>query len=204
MVRGQRRRFPVWPADQCRGERRDPLLAAATDACALFRAEKNLPLNRTHGETTHAAKSRGGLKRRTIARINATTLAMNIRALVTSLTGSTPERLYEFDYCARGQAPNLIKLHKTQLKSDPTSCHSASCHSALANQVRLILHTAAYCLLCSVRRAIPETHPLRQAECATLQRHLVKTAARVIETATRIRIACAAACPDKAAFINLL
>ena len=45
---------------------------------------------------------------------------------------------------------------------------------------------------------------LRQAEFATLQRHLVKTAARVIETATRIRIACAAACPDKAAFIDLL
>ncbi len=184
---------------QCRGERRDPLLAAATDACALFRAEKNLPLHRTHGETTHAAKSRGGLKRRTIARINATTLAMDIRALVTSLTGSTPERLYEFDYCARGQAENRIELHKTQLKSDPTYCHSA-----LANQVRLILHTAAYCLLCSVRRAIPETHPLRQAEFATLQRHPVKTTARVIETATRIRIAFAAACPDKAAFINLL
>ncbi len=100
-------------------------------------------------------KAGGGLKRRTIARINATTLAMDIRALVTSLTGSTPERLYEFDYCARGQAQNLIKLHKTQLKSDPTSCHSA-----LASQVKLILHTAAYCLLCSVRRAIPETHLL--------------------------------------------
>ncbi len=91
MVRGQQRRFPVWPADHA-VLRRDPLLAAATDACALFRAEKNLPLHRTHGETTHAAKSRGGLKRRTIARINATTLAMDIRALVTSLTGSTPER----------------------------------------------------------------------------------------------------------------
>ncbi len=38
-------------------------------------------------------KAGGGLKRRTIARINATTLAMDIRALVTSLTGSTPERL---------------------------------------------------------------------------------------------------------------
>jgi Transposase DDE domain group 1 len=41
---------------------------------------------------------------------------------------------------ARGQAENLIKLHKAQLASDRTSCHSP-----LANQMRLILHTAAYC-----------------------------------------------------------
>jgi NitT/TauT family transport system substrate-binding protein len=40
---------------------------------------------------------------------------------VTSLTGSA-ERLYEIDYCARGQAENFIKLHKTQLASDRTSC----------------------------------------------------------------------------------
>jgi len=34
---------------------------------------------------------------------------------------------------------NLIKLHKAQLASDRTSCHSAT-----ANQVRLVLHTAAW------------------------------------------------------------
>ena len=67
---------------------------------------------------------------------------------------------------------------------------------------QLILHTATYCLLWSVRRAIAQTRPLRQAGCASLQRHPVETAARAIETATRI--AFAAACPDKAAFIDLL
>ena len=135
----------------------------------------------------------------TIARIEATTLGLDIRAVVTSLTGSTPERLYEFDYCARGQAENLIKLHKAQLKSDRTSCTSA-----LANQVRLILHTAAYWLLWSVRRAIPEGATLRRAEFATLQRRLVKIGARVVETATRVRIAFASACPDKALFVDVL
>ena len=35
-------------------------------------------------------------------------------------------------HCARGQAENLIKLHKTQLASDRTSCRSA-----VGNQVRL-------------------------------------------------------------------
>ncbi len=124
---------------------------------------------------------------------------MDIRTIVTSLTGSTAERLYEFDYCARGQAENLIKLHKTQLKSDRTSCSSA-----LANQFRLILHTAAYWLLWAVRRTQPEGGSLRKGEFATLQLRLVKVAARVIETATRIRIAFTSACPDKAAFITAL
>ena len=41
---------------------------------------------------------------------------------------------------------NLIKLHKTQLASDRTSCRSP-----LANQVRLVLHTGAYWLMLAVR-----------------------------------------------------
>lgn len=179
--------------------RRDPVIAATADACAVLRAEKALPVHRTHCETAYAAGSWKGHSRRVIARIEATTLGLDIRAVVTSLTGSTPERLYEFDYCARGQAENLIKLHKTQLQSDRTSCTSA-----LANQVRLILHTAAYWLLWAVRRAIPEGAALRRAEFATLQRRLVSIGARVVETATRIRIAFASACPDKTLFIEVL
>ena len=52
------------------------------------------------------------------------------------------ERIYDTLYCALGQAENLIKLHKAQLKSDRISCRSAN-----ANQMRLILHTAAYWLM---------------------------------------------------------
>jgi hypothetical protein len=39
--------------------------------------------------------------------------------------GST-EWLYDTLYCARGQAENPIKLHKTQLASDRTRCRSPS------------------------------------------------------------------------------
>ncbi|MCP4063194.1 MAG: hypothetical protein GY740_08015, partial [Gammaproteobacteria bacterium] len=122
----------------------------------------------------------------------------------TSLTGSTPEHLYEKDYCARGQAENMIKLHKTQLKSDRTSCFSA-----LANQMRLILHTVAYWMLWDVqdampKAAMPKAAGLKRAEFATIQRRLVKLGARVMETATRIRIAFASACPDRALFVAVL
>ena len=57
------------------------------------------------------------------------------RPLHRHLAHGGPRHLYEGVYCARGQAENLIKLHKGQLASDRTSCQSP-----LANQFRLVLH----------------------------------------------------------------
>ncbi len=56
-----------------------------------------------------------------------------------------------------------------------------SCHSATANQVRLVLHTAAFWLMHGVRAAIPQTSPLATAEFATIRERLIKIGARVIE-----------------------
>src|SRR5690348_14192491 len=99
---------------------------------------------------------------------------------------------------ARGQAENLIKLHKSQLASDRTSCRSA-----LANQVRLVLHTAAYWLMLTVRDAIPKPQPLALAEFATLRTRLLKIAARITETTSHVRIAFAAACPEPDLFRSI-
>ena len=110
---------------------------------------------------------------------------------VTSLDVGSAEWIYDSLYCARGQAEHLIKLHKTQLASDRTSCRSAH-----ANQVRLVLHTAAYWLMLTVRDAIPKVRELATAEFATLRLRLLKIAARVVETTSRIRLAFAAACPE--------
>ena len=94
---------------------------------------------------------------------------------------------------------NFIKLHKTQLRSDRTSCRSP-----LANQVRLVLHTAAYWLLLKVRDNIPKPQPLAIAEFKTIQMCLIKIAARITEAATRVRVAFAAACPDADLFSSLV
>ena len=66
--------------------------------------------------------------------------------------------------------------------------------------MRLILHTAAYWLLLTLRDAIPTQHVLARAEFKTLRLRLIKIAARVIETATRVRIAFAASCPEAGLF----
>jgi hypothetical protein len=94
-------------------------------------------------------------------------------------------------------AENLIKLHKTQLDSDRTSCRAAT-----ADQLRLVLHTAAYWLILAVREAVPTSHALDKAEFATLRLRLLKIDARIIESASRVRLAFAA-CPDAALFRQL-
>ena len=113
---------------------------------------------------------------------------------MTTLTGEA-QHLYENVCFQRGQAENLIKMHKVQMASDRTSCQSA-----IANQVRLVLHTGAYWLMLALRNAIPATHELAKAEFDTLRIKLLKIGARVIETASRIRIHLASACPNASLF----
>src|ERR1700743_481426 len=107
-------------------------------------AEARANAVRRHTEVRYGAKS-WGCQRRVAARIEATPRGLDIRYVVTNLAGGGAEWLYETLYCARGQMENFIKLHKTQLYSDPTRCRSPR-----ANQVRLVLHTGAYWLLPTV------------------------------------------------------
>ena len=158
------------------------------------RATAQYPVLRNYAETHYGAKS-WTCQRRVVARIEASTLGMDIRYVVTSLTEGSAEHIYDTLYCARGQAENLIKRHKAQLASDRTSCRSAN-----AKQMRLILHTAAYWLLWRVQQAIPTTTALATAEFSTLHLRLLKVAARVIETSSRIRLAFASACPEAGVF----
>ena len=172
------------------------LVEPIADDVRVRRAEAAAAI-RCYTETRYGAKS-WHLDRRVAARIEATTQGLDIRYVVTSFTHGSAEWLYDSLYCARGQAENLIKLHKRQLASDRTSCRSA-----LANQVRLVLHTAAYWLMLTVRDAIPKPQPLAVAEFATLRARLLKIAARITETASRVRIAFAAACPEADLFRSI-
>src|SRR6476660_5168221 len=149
------------------------LVEPIADDVRVRRAEAGAAAIRCYTETRYGAKS-WHADRRVAARIEATMQGLDIRYVVTSFSHGTAEWLYDSLYCARGQAENLIKLHKRQLASDRTSCRSA-----LANQVRLVLHTAAFWLMLKVRDAIPRPQPLATAEFTTLRMHLIKIAARI-------------------------
>jgi hypothetical protein len=175
----------------------DRLVEPVADDVRVRRAEAEAPVVRRYCETRYGARS-WRCERRVAARIEATTQGLDIRYVVTNIGRGSAQWLYESLYCARGQAENLIKLHKTQLASDRTSCRSP-----LANQVRLVLHTGAYWLMLKLRDAIPRPQPLATAEFITLRMRLIKIAARIVETASRVRVAFAASHPEAALFASL-
>jgi hypothetical protein len=173
------------------------LVDASADDIRTRRALEQKPVLRGYVETRYEAKS-WKAQRRVVARIEATTMGLDIRFVVTNLAKGSAEHVYDVVYCARGQAENLIKLHKSQLASDRTSCRRA-----VANQMRLVLHTAAYWLMLTLREAVPASHHLGKAEFATLRLRLLKLGARVTETVSRVRLAFAAACPEASLFRSI-
>ena len=156
---------------------------------------------RRHGEIDYAAKSwpgkQDGNPRRVIARVEASRQGSDTRFIITNLAGA-PEHLYEDIYCARGQAENLIKAHKLHLGSDRTSCSKAS-----ANQFRLLVHTAAYWLMHSLRGLAPKRSFWRDAQFDTIRISLLKVAARVTEMASRIKIALPSSYPYQESWMLL-
>jgi Transposase DDE domain group 1 len=184
-------------------------VAETADHLGFWHALSDAPKSRCYKALEYQANS-WSAPRRVIARIEASMQAaptaeqpdamkqeIDVRYIVTSLDGD-PERLYEGIYCQRGQAENLIKLHKAQLASDRTSCTSAT-----ANQVRLMLHTAAFWLMHTVRAAIPEGHALAKAEFNTIRLRLLKIAVRVVEYGSRIRAHLPSSMPEKTLFRSL-
>jgi len=169
----------------------DAMVRETADALCVERALSGKEKLRCYKKLRYGAKS-WGCERRLVARLEASSKGFDIRYIVTSLKGGA-KHLYETLYCARGEAENFIKLHKAQLASDRTSCRDPK-----ANQFRLILHTAAYWLMLTARKAVPKRSPLFRAEFATLRLRLIKIAARVIEGAARIRVSLPGACPDAA------
>jgi hypothetical protein len=181
----------------------DARVAETADNLRFHHARSSAAKLRTYASFTYQAGS-WKRPRKVVARLECslqpdagetgTRQEVDIRYVVTSLEGAA-QHLYENVYCQRGQMENLIKLHKAQLASDRMSCHSAT-----ANQVRLVLHTAAFWLMHGVRAAIPKTDLLAKAEFATIRDRLIKIAARVIEHIARIRVQLPTSCPERALF----
>ena len=173
-------------------------VADLAEDVAVRRATGEAEKVRRHGEIDYAAKSWPGRPannpRRVIARVEASAQGNDTRFIITNLAG-TPEHLYETVYCARGQAENLIKAHKLHLASDRTSCSKAT-----ANQFRLLIHTAAYWLMHGLRALAPKRSFWRDAPFDTIRIALLKLAARITETATRIRIALPTGYPYQASW----
>lgn len=104
----------------------------------------------------------------------------NIRFVVTTRT-EDPERIYD-TYVDRGQTENWIKDLKLACFADRLSCHRF-----LANQVRLLLHAAAYTLLHALRAWLVAAGS-EKLTLETLRLRLLKIGGRVRHLATRVHL----------------
>jgi len=117
--------------------------------------------------------------RRVVVKAEITQGDLNPRFVVTNLENLSDDQAYEF-YCARGEQENRIKEMKLDLNSGRTSCHRF-----LANQFRLLLHTAACILMGVLQESLAGTR-FAKAQIGTLRTRLLKVGARVVETARKI------------------
>jgi hypothetical protein len=129
------------------------------------------------GSFRHRAKS-WERSRRIIAKAEVLLLGENPRFVVTNMQGD-PASLYRF-YTDRGEMENRIKDLKNALFSDRLSCHRF-----LSNQLRLLLHVAAYILMFSLRENLQKT-ALASAQMDTLRIKLLKIGAKVVVSARRV------------------
>jgi hypothetical protein len=119
----------------------------------------------------------------------------NIRFTVTSFESSQPSFIYETVYCGRGQMENFIKDHKVALKSGRTSCHSF-----MANFFRLMLHSAAYSILHTLREKALNGTEFATAQFDTIRLRLLKVGTEVREMKTKIHFILPSSYPLKNVF----
>jgi len=98
--------------------------------------------------------------------------------------------LYEAIYCALGEMENRIKECQLDLFADRTSAATMR-----ANQLRLWFASAAYVLLCALRRVGLAHTQFAAATCATIRLKLLKIGTLVRISVRRVTVAMASACP---------
>jgi hypothetical protein len=150
--------------------------AVQMDACLKYKWEGSGC--REYGAFAYKAGS-WRYSRQVVVKAEITRGELNPRFVLNSLADMSAEECYEF-YCARGEQENRIKEIKLDLASGRTSC----CRF-LANQFRLLLHTAA-CVLMGVLVEAAAGTRWAKAQIATLRTRLLKVGARVVETTRKI------------------
>jgi hypothetical protein len=146
------------------------------------------------GEFRYRAQS-WDREERVIVKAEVTNGKMNPRFVVTS-GDEEPEQEYRI-YCARGDRENRIKEFKCDMASGRTSCHRF-----LANQYRVLMHSAAYLLMQVIQQALTGTSWAAK-QVGTLRTRLLKIGARVVESCRRVLLHLPTSCPVQEAWAHL-
>jgi hypothetical protein len=152
---------------------------------------------RVFGEFAYAAAT-WDRERRVLAKAEFSSHGENPRFVVTSVAGD-PQSLYDELYCQRGDMENRIKEQQLDLFAGRTSCREF-----LANQFRLLLSSAAYVLIESLRRLGLAETKLARAQAGTIRLQLLKIGARITCSVRRVVLHLASGYPLQALFARVL
>jgi hypothetical protein len=192
----------------CEANRVDFLFGLARNARLSAAIEAEMAEARTEAETSDKPARRfrdftwrtlksWSRERRVIGKAEWTAGEANPRFVVTSLSAAeaAARHLYQAIYCARGEMENRIKECQLDLFADRTSAATMR-----ANQVRLWFASAAYALLCALRRIGLAHTRFASATCGTIRLRLLKIGALVRLSVRRITVAMASGCPAQHEF----
>ena len=167
----------------------------------LKKAERKYKIKQTKqrhfGTIKYAAKT-WDKKRRVIYKAEHTEKGANPRFIITNLKGDS-QTLYDNIYCGRGEMENRIKEQQLGLFADRTSCSKW-----WPNQFRLLLSSAAYILIESIRRLALKGTKLAHAQVDTIRLKLFKIGTVILRNTRRIRLFFSSAYAYRHLFLNVL
>lgn len=164
---------------------------------ARWHHERTGQKQRLFGSFSYAAAT-WDRQRRVIIKAEHSSHGENPRFVVTNLPGEE-QFLYDQVYCQRGDMENRIKEQQLYLFAD-----RASSHDFRANQFRLILSSAAYVLMETLRREGLKNTKMAKAQAHTIRNKLLKVAAVIQVSTRRIVFHLASGYPYKELFVKLL
>jgi hypothetical protein len=155
---------------------------------------------RVFKDFTYRTRKSWSRSRRVVGKAEHLRKGANPRFVVTSLSAEAfdARRLYEKEYCARGEMENRIKEQQLYLFADRTSAHTMR-----ANQLRLWFSSVAYTLLQVIRQFGLRGTQLAQARCDTIRLKLLKIGASVRVTVRRVWLSLAEGCPYRGLFATV-
>jgi Transposase DDE domain group 1 len=152
---------------------------------------------RVFKDFTYQTKKSWSRQRRVVGKAEHLPRGANPRFVVTTLptTEFEAQRLYEQEYCGRGNMENRIKEQQLWLFADRTCCETMR-----ANQVRLYLSTVAYVVMRALREYGLKDTDMAQAQCGTMRERLFKIGAVVKVSVRRVVVAWSEAYPFQELF----
>jgi len=145
----------------------------------------------------YAAASWKGRKRRVICKAEYNEHGANPRFVLTTLKGD-PEKIYDEEYCARGNMENRIKEQQLWLFSDRTSAHAW-----WTNQFRILLSSLTYILFERMRNLALEGTKLAKAQVSKIRLKLLKIGAVITRNTRRICFNLSSSFPYKNIFYSV-